>query len=134
MGHMPGSTFHTSRTARSRRRADGPVLTLLEGTGGSTGTTSRVAPARHHPGFEGFTPDGRTDEFGRAVQSSEPGAPTPFLTSRGNATPDSGVTAHPGSGPTISQEAFARLLETYLEATAGDVPADPSPARLRAVR
>jgi len=134
MEHMPGSTFHTSRTERSRRRTDGPTLTLLEGTGGSPGTTSRVAP-RHHPGYEGFTPVGRSaPRVGRAVQSSEPGAPAPFLTSRGTATPDSGEAAHPGSGPTISQEAFVRLLEAYLEAAAGDAPAETAPGRLHGVR
>ena len=129
------STFRTSRVERSQRRADGPPLTLVRGTGGASCTTSR-GPHRAHPAFEGFTPDGRTTpRVGPAVQSSEPDASTPRRTSRGSASPDSGRTTHSGSGPHAHppgdspQQALVRLLAAHLEATAGEAvdPRDRAP-------
>ena len=131
MVSMPESTFRTSRTEQSRRRTDGPTLTLVRGTGGASGTRSRATP-RAHPASEGFTPDGGTTPvMGPAVQSSEPDASTPSRTSRGRASSDSGRTTHSGSGPHAprpgdsGEQALIRRLADYLEATSGEPTADP---------
>ena len=131
MVSMPTSTFRTSRTEQSRRRTDGPTLTLVRGTGGAAGTRSRGAH-RAHPASEGFTPDGGTTPvMGPAVQSSEPDASTPSRTSRGRASSDSGSATHSGSGPhaprpgDTGEQALIRRLADYLEATSGEPTADP---------
>jgi len=120
MGSMPRSTFHASRTERARHRADGPTLTLIQGTAAAPRTTSRVVP-RPHPGLEGFTPDGAPASPARlTVLRSEPDASPSCLTSGGSATADSEPATQSGPGPTIDQLAFARALAEYLESTAGE--------------
>ncbi|HEX7443816.1 MAG TPA: hypothetical protein VF320_08015 [Acidimicrobiales bacterium] len=117
---MPGSTFRTSRTERLRRHADGPVLTLIQGTGGGSRTPSRE-PRPAHPAQEGFTPDGnRGDAPDPAVQASEPG-PSPLRsTSRGSTSPDSDRMTSTGSGPIDHRGPVLDRIAEFLEAHAGD--------------
>ena len=125
MGDMPGSTFRTSRTSRTsrterrRRHADGPVLTLIPGTRGRSGTPScETRPA--HPAQEGFTPDGiRGDARDTAVQASEPG-PSPLRsTSRGSTSPDGDGMTSTGSGPIDHRGLVLDRIAEFLEANAG---------------
>jgi len=120
MGDMPGSTFRTSRTERLRRHADGPDLTLIQGTGGRSRTPSRE-PRPAHPAQEGFTPGGhRGDAPVPAVQASEPG-PSPLRsTSRGSTSPDSDRMTSTGSGPIDHRGAVLDRIAEFLEAHAGD--------------
>jgi len=124
MVFMQGSAFHINRIEQSRRRANGPTLTLIHGSGGSDSTTPRsIAPRvadRAHRGFEGFTPDGRASVTPRpAVQVSELESPSSSSTSRGISTTDNEGAAHSGSGPIMSSWQFAELASRYLDATAG---------------
>ncbi len=114
MEDMHGSTFRTSRTERTRRRAGGPVLTLVRGDAPCAPT--RVAP-RAHPAFEGFTPDGRAGDPARtAVHRSGPEATTDRTTSRGSASPDVRGTAHSGPGPHVPQAELVRRIADHLAA------------------
>ena len=120
MGDMPGSTFRTSRTERLRRHADGPVLTVIDGTGGRSRTPSRgTRPA--HPAQVGFTPDGIPgDTRVSAVQASEPG-PSPLRsTSRGSTSLDSDGMTSTGSGPIDHRGPVLDRIAEFLEAHAGD--------------
>ena len=119
MEDMPGSTFRTSRTERSRRRTDGPALTLIRGAGCSFPTTSReLGPV--HPGQPGFTADGvPSDARFTAVQDSEPGSPPVDRTSRGNASPDTDGTASTGSGPIDHRYLVLDRMAEFLGAHAG---------------
>ena len=125
MVSMQGSAFQINQTEQSRRRTNGPTLTLIYGSGGSDTATPRpLVPRvaeRAHPGFEGFTPNGTTPGApGPAIQVSEPESPSSCSTSRGNATPDNESATHSGSGPIMSSWQFAELAARYLDATAGD--------------
>ena len=134
MDDMPGSTFRTSPTERRRRRTDGPVLTLVEGTGGRSRTTSRdVRPA--HPGQPDFMPDGiPSDARDTAVQDSEPWSPPVDRTSRGNASLDTDGMAPTGSGPIDERYRLLARIAEFLEAHAGE-PVDAEPARqIRRIR
>jgi hypothetical protein len=116
MGDMHGSTFTTSRTERERRRADGPVLTLLRGGAVRAPAHPRVVP-HAHPAIEGFTPDGDPgDSVRTAVHSSGPESPSGHRSSRGSATPDVGGTAHSGPGPNVSQADMVRRIADRLAA------------------
>ena len=119
MGDMPGSTFRTSRTERRRRHADGPVLTLIPGTRGRSGTPScETRPA--HPAQEGFTPDGiRGDARDTAVQASEPGTSPLRSTSRGSTSLDSDRMTSTGSGPIDPRGPVLERIAEFLEANAG---------------
>ena len=119
MGDMPGSTFRTSRTERLRRRADGPVLTLILGSEGRPGTPSReTRPA--HPAQEGFTPDGiRGDARDTAVQASEPGTSPSHRTLRGSTSPDGDEMTSTGSGPIDHRGLVLDRIAEFLEANAG---------------
>ena len=133
MGDMPGSTFRTSRTERLRRHADGLVLTVIQGSGGRSGTPSRE-PRPAHPGQEGFTPDGdRGDAPDSAVQASEPGPSPSRSTSRGSTSPDSDRMTSTGSGPIDHRGLVLDRIAEFLEAHAGDDSTAPS-ARLRQIR
>ncbi|HEY4928926.1 MAG TPA: hypothetical protein VIH95_07220 [Acidimicrobiales bacterium] len=116
---MPENTFRTSRTERTRRRTDGPVLALVRGTGGSFRTTSRdVRPV--HPAQPGFTPDGvPSDARFSAVHDSEPGSPPVDRTSRGNASLDTDGAASTGSGPIEHRHLVLDRMAEFLDAHAG---------------
>jgi len=115
MGHMHGSTFHTSRTDRDRRRHAGPSLTLVRGGAEDSPAPSSVAP-RSHPGFEGFTPDDDPGDAPRyAVHSSGPESSSGRRPSRGSTSPDVGGTAHSGPGPHVPQAELVRRIADYLE-------------------
>ena len=126
MDDMPGSNFRTSPTERSRRRTDGPALTLVQGTGGRSRTASRdVRPV--HPGQPGFTPDGiPSDARDTAVQDSEPWSPPVDRTSRGNASLDTGGMASTGSGPIDQRYALLARIAEFLDAHGDDVDAEPA--------
>jgi hypothetical protein len=114
MEDMHGSTFHTSRTDRERRRAAGPALVLVRGTGADSPAPSRVAP-RAHPAFEGFTPDGHPGDSAQpAVHASGPGSPSGRRPSRGNTSPDVCGTAHSGPGPHVPQAELVRRIADHL--------------------
>lgn len=111
---MHGNAFRTSRTERDRRRAAGPVLTLVRGGADDLPGPSRVLP-RAHPAFEGFTPDGdRGLAPHGAVHASGPGSSTVGRTSRGSASPDVGRTAHSGPGPHVPQAELVRRIADHL--------------------
>jgi hypothetical protein len=128
MGGMPGSAFRTSPTERIRRRTDGPVLTLVEGTGGRSRTVSRdVRPA--HPGQPDFMPDGIPgDAPDITVQDSEPWSPTVDRTSRGKASLDTDGMAPTGSGPNDERYLLLARIAEFLEVHAGE-PVDAQPER-----
>ncbi len=133
MEDMQRSTFRTSPIERGRRRTAGPTLTLVAGTADSA-TTSRDVPA-WHPASEGFTPDGTSATTRlRLVQDSEPGTPALRSTSRGSASPDSGGTASPGSGPIPDRLLLIARVARFLEETAGDPGAHRADTRIRRVR
>jgi hypothetical protein len=133
MEDMRRSTFHTSQIEQGRRRTAGPDLTLVVGTQDSV-TTSRALPD-WHPASEEFTPDGPpADTRLRPVQDSEPGSPTLRSTSRGSASPDSGGTASPGSGPIPDRLLLIARVARFLEETAGDPGAHRADTRIRRVR
>jgi len=114
MEDMHGSAFRTSRSDRGRRRADGPVLTLVAGGSGDAPAPSRVA-TRGHPAFEGFTPDGGTGGPARtAVHRSGPGSSPVRRPSRGSTSPDVGGAAHSGPGPHVSQAELVRRIADHL--------------------
>jgi len=120
MGDMPGSSFHASRTHRRTRRSDGPALTLIQGTGGRSRTTTTGAARPAHPAQEGFTPDGIPSSTRvAAVQDSEPGSSPSRSTSRGNTTLDTDGTASPGSGPNDHRGLLLDRIAEFLEAHAG---------------
>jgi len=125
---MPGNTFRTSRSERSRRRADGPTLTLVRGTADSPGTsTGATRPA--HPAIEGFTPVDLSAGPRRWVdRDSEPEANVPRGMSRGSTSPDSGRQTPSGSGPNFDQLAVVQLIADFLEATAGEPDGSSRPS------
>lgn len=128
------STFHTSRTERGRRRTDGPELTLIVGTAGTPGTTTRD-PRPVHPAQEGFTPDGiASDVRGAAVQDSEPGSSPSGSTSRGRPTLDTEGRTAPGSGPIDHRGLLLGLVAEFLEAHAGDAAATTGDAEVHHIR
>ena len=113
---MHGSTFQTSVTARAgRRRADGPVLTLVVGEAEVSPARSR-AP-RNHPGFEGFTPDDTPgDRAWPVVHRSGPESVSDPRSSRGRTSPDVGGPAHSGPGPHVPQADLVRQIADLLAA------------------
>lgn len=104
MGDMSGSTFRTSHAMARARRTDGPVLSLIHGTGGRSHPTAGDALPSHarasHPGHVGFTPDGvPSDVRVTTVHHSEPVSPNSDGLSPRPATADFGGEAATGSGP-----------------------------------
>jgi hypothetical protein len=134
MDDMPGSTFRTSHTERTRRRTDGPALTLVEGTGGRSRTTSRdIRPA--HPAQPGFMPDGiPSNARDTAVQDSEPWSPPVDRTSRGNASLDIDGMASTGSGPIDERYRLLAHIAEFLETTADDRVGAESAREIRLIR
>ncbi len=129
MEDMHGSTFRNSRTERERRRATGPVLTVVHGGDGLPAPT-RVAP-RAHPAFEGFTPDGLPGDHARAaVHSSGPEATSGRTTSRGNTSPGVRGPVHSGPGPHVPQAELVRRIADQLAAFDADraAPTGTGPA------
>jgi len=120
MGDMQGSTFRTSPTDRRHRRADGPALTLIVGTGSAPRTSIRDARPTH-PAQEGLTPDGVPgDTRGSDVQVSEPVSSSPGNPSRGNTTLDTAGLTSTGSGPNDHRGMLLHRIAEFLEVHAGD--------------
>ena len=131
---MHGSTFSRSRTDRDRRRAGGPVLTLVRGTADGAPAPSRDAP-HAHPAFEGFTPDDVPGDSARAaVHASGPESLPVRRPSRGSASPDGGGTAHSGPGPHVPQAELVRRIADHLAALDAARAARPEGARIRDIR
>jgi hypothetical protein len=111
---MHGSTFRPSGTDRARRRATGPALTLVDGTGARSSAPSSVVP-RSHPGFEGFTPDEPpAGHAGLIVHRSGPESMSDRRSSRGNTSPGVGGSVHSGPGPHVPQADLVRRIAEQL--------------------
>jgi hypothetical protein len=123
MGDMHGTTFHASRTDRDARRAAGPRLTFVRGTGDTRRPPSTVV--RHaHPASPDFAPDAVPGTGPRnGVHDSEPESSTDRRMSRGSTSPDSDGPAHSGSGPHVpATAAFRRSAIDRVPAVGRSVP------------
>ena len=113
-----------------RRRADGPALTLVAGTGGAPPPSRDVPP--WHPASEGFTPDGTPGDHAlRPRPRFRAGGARPPPPSRGSASPDSEGDGVPRLGPDRpsgpTPRAHRRFLEEHRRRPAAPPVRHPAP-------